>query len=233
MAAIWADSYYGQKDKTKLLVALAIADSARSEDGRAWPGIEFIARKSRCSGRAVQLAIQEMEKDGKLTIERRRGPHETNAYLLCSEGETISPVKPVRGEIYRPSISPPPVKSSVRGFHPIHNDPPIDPSGTISTPASASPPLSGFEEFWKAYPKRVGKGNAEKAWTKLKCDSFLPLILTRLRTLKTSADWTKDGGQFIPHPATWLNRKGWEDELFAPAGTCIKEHLKIPILTDE
>jgi len=24
-------------------------------------------------------------------------------------------------------------------------------------------------------------------------------------------DWRKDSGQFIPHPATWLNAKGWED----------------------
>ena len=24
--------------------------------------------------------------------------------------------------------------------------------------------------------------------------------------------WKKDGGQFIPHPATWLNQEGWDDE---------------------
>ncbi|RNF93802.1 hypothetical protein EFK07_03350 [Pseudomonas putida] len=28
-----------------------------------------------------------------------------------------------------------------------------------------------------------------------------------------SHDWTKDSGQFIPHAATWLNGKRWEDEL--------------------
>lgn len=31
-----------------------------------------------------------------------------------------------------------------------------------------------------------------------------------------SADWTKDGGQYIPHAATWLNGKRWEDELPQP-----------------
>ena len=30
---------------------------------------------------------------------------------------------------------------------------------------------------------------------------------------KLSDQWTKEGGQFIPHPATWLNGKRWEDEL--------------------
>ena len=30
---------------------------------------------------------------------------------------------------------------------------------------------------------------------------------------KESAQWSKDNGQFIPHPTTWLNGKRWEDEV--------------------
>jgi hypothetical protein len=81
--------------------------------------------------------------------------------------------------------------------------------------------LVAFEQFWQAYPRRVGKGNAEKAWHKFGCDSLLPLILTAVRKCKLSADWTKEGGQFIPHPATWLNRKGWEDEMGPRQGSGI------------
>ena len=33
-----------------------------------------------------------------------------------------------------------------------------------------------------------------------------------LETAKKSSDWTKDNGQYIPYPATWLRAKGWEDE---------------------
>jgi hypothetical protein len=33
-----------------------------------------------------------------------------------------------------------------------------------------------------------------------------------------SEDWTKEGGQYIPYPATWLNAKGWEDE-YSPMPT--------------
>jgi len=25
--------------------------------------------------------------------------------------------------------------------------------------------------------------------------------------------WTKEGGKFIPHPATWINGRRWEDEI--------------------
>lgn len=70
-----------------------------------------------------------------------------------------------------------------------------------------------FAEFWQAYPKKRSKGQAEKAWNKLKPDEQLHnRILQSLEQAKTSAEWTKDNGQYIPYPATWLNAKGWEDE---------------------
>ncbi len=70
-----------------------------------------------------------------------------------------------------------------------------------------------FERFWSAYPKKTAKQNAVKAWEKLKPDEKLTArILTSLEQQKKSAQWTKDGGQYIPYPATWLNGKRWEDE---------------------
>lgn len=70
-----------------------------------------------------------------------------------------------------------------------------------------------FDAFWKAYPKRKSKGKALKAWKKLKPnDSLLADILQAIAKAVKSKDWQKDAGQFIPHPATWLNGRGWEDE---------------------
>lgn len=74
-----------------------------------------------------------------------------------------------------------------------------------------------FERFWKLYPRKVGKDKAEKAWAKLKVDTALfNRMGTALAAWSKSPDWTKDGGQFILHAATWLNGKRWEDELPAP-----------------
>lgn len=67
----------------------------------------------------------------------------------------------------------------------------------------------GFAEFWSAYPRKVAKGDAEKAWKKHKPN--LAACLSAISIAKSSTDWTKDGGQYIPHPATWLNGKRWDD----------------------
>lgn len=42
---------------------------------------------------------------------------------------------------------------------------------------------------------------------------YVPLAaaLEGLERWKGSRDWLKDGGQFIPHPATFLNQRRWED----------------------
>lgn len=68
----------------------------------------------------------------------------------------------------------------------------------------------GFTEFWQAYPRKVGKGAAQKAWDKLKPD--LDSVLAALAWQTKQDAWTKDGGQFIPHPGTYLNQRRWEDE---------------------
>jgi hypothetical protein len=36
---------------------------------------------------------------------------------------------------------------------------------------------------------------------------------------KTSAQWQKDNGQYIPNPATWLNQGRWDDEIKEPEDT--------------
>ncbi|MDI9418754.1 MAG: hypothetical protein QM399_01065 [Bacillota bacterium] len=70
-----------------------------------------------------------------------------------------------------------------------------------------------FDEFWAQYPKKRSKGQAERTWVKIKPDEQLfEAIMAGLERAKTSVEWQKDGGQYIPHPSTWLNAKGWEDE---------------------
>lgn len=76
---------------------------------------------------------------------------------------------------------------------------------------------SAFDAFWSAYPKKVSKGQAEKVFAKINPDDNLQAqMLESLARAKKRPDWIKDGGQFIPHPSTWLNAKGWEDEDLPP-----------------
>lgn len=87
-------------------------------------------------------------------------------------------------------------------------------------PSSADAPESvDFDRFWAIYPRKVGKASAEKVWKKIKVTADLfNLMAASLAAWTVSTDWTKDGGQFIPHASTWLNGKRWEDELPQPAG---------------
>lgn len=69
-----------------------------------------------------------------------------------------------------------------------------------------------FSKFWKAYPKKRDKAKAQRAFLKIKnIEKVFPVMMQALEKQKASADWQKDGGQFIPYPTTWLNGKRWED----------------------
>lgn len=71
-----------------------------------------------------------------------------------------------------------------------------------------------FEEFWKAYPRKVGKGAADKAWRKIRPSKEIALKITdSLSAHIASPEWQRDDGRFIPHPATYLNQERWLDEL--------------------
>ena len=77
---------------------------------------------------------------------------------------------------------------------------------------------AAFDRFWALYPRHEAKQNAQKAFDKINPDAdLLNVICAAVEQWKKSEQWTKDGGQFVPHPATWLNQHRWEDEIPKPA----------------
>lgn len=71
-----------------------------------------------------------------------------------------------------------------------------------------------FERFWKSYPRKIGKMAAWNVFRRLKVDdALLDTMLRTLEAQKKSDDWKRDGGQYIPHPRTWLNQGRWEDSV--------------------
>ena len=72
-----------------------------------------------------------------------------------------------------------------------------------------------FNQFYKLYPRRVGRYLAEKSFNKLsRRDKTLAYdgLINYIKFWKVS-DTEK---QFIPHPSTFLNQKRWEDEVELP-----------------
>lgn len=89
---------------------------------------------------------------------------------------------------------------------------PLPPAGGSARRAPPEPdPM--FTEFWQAYPRKIGKPIALKAWRTARVDGAMhAAMLEAIQRHKASPQWTKDGGEFIPHPSTWINQRRWEDE---------------------
>jgi len=71
-----------------------------------------------------------------------------------------------------------------------------------------------FNDAWLAYPRKVGKGHAEKAWAKAikKIDER---ELCKFLSQYIDSLIGKDS-KFIPHLSTWLNGERWHDDIEAP-----------------
>jgi hypothetical protein len=107
----------------------------------------------------------------------------------------------------------PPVDIRYQTSEPIQTFPQERPATSI---ARDRDPPAGFDAFWSAYPRKVAKQAALKAWAKLKpAPDLLSQMLKALEIQAASEQWRKDEGRFIPYPATWLNSRRWEDDLSA------------------
>jgi hypothetical protein len=80
------------------------------------------------------------------------------------------------------------------------------------TGLSKFPP--GFDAFWDAYPRKIGKDAAIRAYAKRRFTvEQRGVVLNAIATQRNSEAWTREAGRFIPHPATWLNEGRWQDEV--------------------
>ena len=103
---------------------------------------------------------------------------------------------------------------------PFLNTPPLPPMGdggvTPKKPRKPRQPHAEhphFAAFWEAYPRKTAKPNAVNAFAKINPDeATIAAMLDAIARQKKSPAWCKDGGQYIPHPATWLNGRRWEDQ---------------------
>jgi hypothetical protein len=74
--------------------------------------------------------------------------------------------------------------------------------------------MEDFDTFWKAYPRKVAKGDARKAWIQTeKIRPSLSNILEAIENQKNTQQWMENEGMFIPYPATWLRQERWDDEV--------------------
>ncbi|STD70279.1 hypothetical protein [Corynebacterium renale] len=81
---------------------------------------------------------------------------------------------------------------------------------SINHPEPSNQYLDHFGEFWNTFPRRVGKRKAEAAFIKACGRAPVEDILAGAQRLADDPNLPEK--QFVPHPTTWLNRDGWDDD---------------------
>jgi hypothetical protein len=186
---------------------------------------------------AIRSALREMEAGGYLRREKRRtgdGRLMTDAVLyevplvaenpLQPETENPSPVRPGLFDVSAGQTG----DGLTDAGKPVANRRTSDLEGLegLTTPPADNPllpvPASDaveaphtFEHFWTAFPLRVGKGAARKAWPKAVKAAGGEAHRIIAAAVAFAVDPNRDP-EFTPHPATWLNQERWEDDPLPP-----------------
>src|SRR5688572_14062117 len=73
-------------------------------------------------------------------------------------------------------------------------------------------PKVTFDDFWRAYPRKQARVEAEKAWRQIVGERY-PYMILAIKRAKETDQWQRNSGQYIPMPASYLRGKRFDDEL--------------------
>jgi len=181
------------------LVLLGIANHLG--DQGAWPSISTLARYANASERSVKRDIQELVELGELKVELQNAPtktqYKTNLYWITISSGVTESASGVTDWVSRGD------SSGKSGVTPVGTQ---NINITIKEPSLKSD-LESFETFWLLYPKKVAKADAVKAWKqvlkKKTADEMIGLA-------KAYSESKLPDQQYIPYPASWLNKGLYE-----------------------
>jgi len=183
------------------LVLLGIANHADRDGGNAFPSLKTLAMYVGRSDQTVRRSIRELEKRGLVVVELhgggtfKHGGYRSNLYRVIMH-------RPITHD--RVDLSP------MTGT-PYHG---CD-SRTVPEPSMNQYPsnelMTMFENWWAIYPRKVGKLEAQKQFTKIMRAPGAPTIQNLIDgTHALIAE--KREQRFVPHPSTWLRQGRWDDE---------------------
>ena len=90
-----------------------------------------------------------------------------------------------------------------------------------------------FEDFWTAWPKSVRKGaksQCKAKWDKLKLDMQVETIIAHVNYMKTTDQWKKSEGAFVPAPLVYLNQQRWDGAEIPEINVNVTVQYKDPAL---
>jgi hypothetical protein len=212
---------------TALSIYLCLARHA-NQDAACWPSYQSIADELGLSRRVVIQWIKRLEAAGVLAIEQRRletGADSSNIFRLR--------LRPGNDPIPQGVQNRNPVSALVQNRNPpgAESAPKLN---TVNKTQGERPPSPQkgqsqkndvltvkqtelFQRWYSGYPNKVARGDAEKAWLKISpSEEQVDEMVAALEWQIPANNWTPTNRKYIPHPATYLNRKQWTDDPVAP-----------------
>lgn len=186
----------GLKPAAKI-VLYWLADHHNGETGMCFPSLKTLAKECEMDVATVKRHLVSLEQSG--LIERNRRQRENGSQT--STQYSLHLVEPLAQN------APPP---SAKCASPLaQKQPPLN-LGNNNLGNELSKINDHFEDFWAAYPRKVAKGNARKAFAAAMKKATIEEISAGLN--KQLAALSKKERQYIPHASTWLNGERWNDE---------------------
>ena len=185
---------------------------------QAFPARATLAKRLECSEKTVDRAVEDLVKHGAIH-KQSRGRYASALYtvITAAPSETEMSTEQTEMSSEQTNLS----SRSDRNDH-LTRTTELEPEELEPHKAMSE----SFNQFWEAYPKKVQKGDARKAFAKA-----VNLLGDAQQIIegaeRMAADPNLPPKQFIPYPASWLNGEGWEDEPFAP-----RDPLSIPGVTE-
>ena len=199
-----------------LLLIANFADTAFKDTtikrGQVVRSLTTLSTETGLSIQQVRTALDHLKLTGEITIQSCRRYHvitvvKYDDYQKLTERATASQQETNKTSNSESTRSPNENQQRNNNINNIYN------KQTINTTVREALDET-FAQFWEEYPRKEAKQNAKAAWNKLKPG---PLefgdIMNGLSAWKKSDQWSRDGGRYIPLPASWLNGKRWEDEV--------------------
>ena len=90
-----------------------------------------------------------------------------------------------------------------------------------------------FEDFWTVWPKSIRKGaksQCKAKWDKLGLDMQAETVIAHVNYMKTTDQWKKSDGAFVPAPLVYLNQQRWDGAEIPEINVNLTVQYKAPAL---
>ena len=173
---------------------------ADKDTHKAFPSYQLLAERLRCSKKSVQRATDELVE--KKMLKKKYRYNSSIVYTVV----TRKPRGVDTGDQGGGHQSPGGWTGVTTG---------VDTGVHLTRPTKLDQPndkdiAQEFDQFWSQYPRKVGKGQARKAFTAALKKTSLQEIMTGLG--KYAAQVESESIEFVAHPSTWLNGERWSDD---------------------